>query len=148
MADESDTVEQPDADAATQPLELPAAAILAPGSNADGSQDGDPGDWQPPQTDEQGFAIDGHGLPINLRRRALTLADRNMDEDPTGYIDADGIDQARDQLAAYDEQYPSLSGMTKAALTDQADQENVQLEDGALVDDIRAAIIAARPARI
>jgi hypothetical protein len=146
MADETDAAaEQP---AETKPLELPAGSIVAPGSTGDGRQEGDPGDWSPPQTDEQGFAIDGHGLPINLRRRALVLADKDADEDPAGAVAPEAIDAARDQLADYDDNYPSLSGMTKTKLLDQAEAEGVQVEDGALVDDIRDAILAARPARI
>lgn len=147
MADETDTADELDTstpDASTQPM----APLLAPGSSEDGTQAGDPGDWKPPQTDEQGFAIDGHGYPINLRLRALRLADAGETEDPAGSVSPEVIQSAADQLADYDDAYPSLDGMTKAALEAEAEDKNVAVPDGATKDEIKAAIEAARPARI
>lgn len=148
MAEDTDkpSGDGPAPDASTQPAELP--TLLAPGSKADGSQEGDPGDWQPPQLDERGFAIDGDGLPLNILMRGKVLADRGMDEDPSGAVSPEGIAAAADQLAAYDEQYPKLDGLTVDKLRKQADAEGVALPEDALKDDIRSAIEAARPARI
>jgi hypothetical protein len=129
----------------TQPVP---SLLLAPGSNADGSQEGDPGDWQPPQVDEAGFAVDGDGLPINLRRRALVLADQGKDEDPGGHVSPDAIAQASETLADYDERFPKLSGMSKANMLALDEVERLAIPEDAKADDIRATIQAARPARI
>ena len=150
MADDSDAPQTesptpPAPDAQTQPL---AGNLIAPGSSPDGSQEGEPGDWSPPQTDDQGFAIDGHGLPINLLRRAMVLADQDADEDPAGAVSPEAIDQARERLAAYDEQYPPLQGMTRAAMEALDESQNLTFPDDAKVDDVRRIIGEARPPRI
>lgn len=144
MADETDTT----GTTAAADVSAPVAPLLAPGSFADGSQAGDPEDWQPPKTNEQGFAIDGNeGWPINLRLRALALADAGKDEDPDGHVSSDAIADAKDRAANYDADYPKLSNMTKAQLQKQADSEGVAVPEDALRDDIQAAIEAARPMR-
>jgi hypothetical protein len=132
----------------TQDKAAETAPLLAPGSFADGSQEGDPADWQPPQVNEQGFAVDGDGIPINLRLRSLHLADAGKAEDPGGQVSPEAITAAVDQLATYDAAYPSLSGMRKADLVKQAERESVQLRGDELADEIASAITAARPARI
>lgn len=150
MADDSNQADSADATveaAATQPAEIP-GNLLAPGSSADGSQAGEPDDWNPPQVNEQGFAVDGNGIPINLRLRSLHLADAGETEDPAGAVSPEAIAAASDQLAAYDKQYPSLDGMTKAKMLSLPEADDVEIPDDALVDDIRAALQAARPARI
>lgn len=150
MADDSDAPKTdsptppPAPDAATQPV----ANLVQPGSQLNGEQDGDPGDWQPPQTDAQGFAIDGHGLPINLHRRAMVLADQDADEDPAGAVAPEAIADARDRLAAYDDQYPPLQGMTRAAMEALDEAQSLTFPDDAKVNDVRDIIAAARPPRI
>jgi hypothetical protein len=63
MADETSQW-QPTAE--TQAAELPqpvAGNLIAPGSAPTAARKASPKDWQPPQVDEQGFAVDGHGFP-------------------------------------------------------------------------------------
>jgi hypothetical protein len=135
------------AEAAIQPTLQP-NVLLAPGSAADGSQEGEPADWQPPQVNNQGFAVDGNGAPINLRMRSIHFADLGEKEDPDNFVSPEAISQAADQLAAYDKAYPSLSSMKKADLVKQAEAEGVTYPEGATADEISSAITAARPARI
>lgn len=79
MADDSSAA-APEAIAATQ-AETQSVASFPPATIAMGDEN-PPEDWSPPQVNEQGFAIDGHGLPLNLRLRAAALAEAGRTRTP------------------------------------------------------------------
>lgn len=136
MADEQTSAEAPPA--ATQEAEAPAVAPRAD----------EEGDWTPPASDERGFALDGHGLPINLRLRAAALADKGADTDPTGAVSAEAISAERARLADYDSRFPPLSASSsKAALERAAEAEGVDISSAANNEERAALILRARPAR-
>ena len=159
MADETQTTDSPEADAGAGP---------APGADAGNAASGDLGTvrtatfadeegelpdhaapWSPAPTDERGIARDGDGLPINLRLRALELADRGEEEDPSGAVSADAIAEAGEALADYDKRYPLISGSTtKKELEAIAEDEGIDLSDASTNEERASAILSARPARI
>ena len=102
-------------------------------------------DWSPPPTRDDGVALDGHELPVNLRLRALELA-RSGKDDPTGRASPELIADAAERIKAYESEFPPLTGLTKDQLAERAAKEGVVVPDGATKDDISAAITAARPA--
>lgn len=106
-----------------------------------------------------GVELDGseHRLPTNLRLRAEELARRGEEKDPLGMIGPELIADAKERfaneakaeeerLAAYDKQYPPLTG-TKGDIEKIAAAEGVSYADGATKDEIIAAVEAARPPR-
>lgn len=105
-------------------------------------------DWSEPKVRENGVAVDGHGLPFNLRLRAEELAESGKDSDPANLVSAEHIADAKARLAAYDEQYPPLVGATKSDLEKIAEDEGVDLDGASNNDERVARIAAARPSRV
>lgn len=111
--------------------------------------EGAPEDWSPPRTDEQGVALDGHGLPLNLRLRAAALSDKGLEEDPVGSVDAETIKAEGARLAAFDKQFPQVSANSKVAdLEKVAKAEGVDISRAAKNEERVALIRAARPSRV
>lgn len=141
MADETGSADAPQTEtAATAPVPPP---IQAPET----TEADEPDDWSPPNYAEDGTALDGHGLPINLRLRRYTLADEGKKEDPTGQIPPEDIAAEVERLAAYDKEYPPLAKATKADLEKIAKDEEVDLSTAATNDERAALIQAGRPSR-
>lgn len=101
-------------------------------------------DWSPPREREDGTAVDGHGLPINHRLRALELA-RTGKEDPAGTVTADLIAAAGERIAAHEAHYPPLAGMKKPDLESTAEAEGVDISGAANNEERATLIAAARP---
>lgn len=106
-------------------------------------------DWSPPQTDARGFAIDGDGLPLNLRLRASVLADQGASEDPAGSVSTEAIEGARHRLAEYDRIHPPIpASAKKAELEAIASESGVDISAAANNEERAALILGARPPRI
>lgn len=106
-------------------------------------------DWSPPQTRDDGVAVDGDGLPINRRLRAIDLVDSGKAEDPGGVLSRDEIESTAKRLAAYDKQHPRVTGRTSLAeLTRLAEDAGVSLDGAASNAERVERILAARPPRI
>jgi hypothetical protein len=133
---------------ADEPADISTPSGFAAPTVAMGDE-GELDDWHPPRVDDQGFALDGHGLPVNLRLRAAALVDEGRDEDPEGHIDAERLEAERVRLAAYDKDYPSVSANSKTAdLEKVAKAEGVDLTAATNNAERVAAITAARPRRV
>jgi len=108
-----------------------------------------PDDWSPPQSDDNGFAIDGDGLPLNLRLRAAALAEAGKTEDPAGSVTPEAIASTGERLAAYDKAFPSVSPSSKTADLERiAKAEGIDISTAANNEERVAAIVAARPSRV
>lgn len=146
MADDSSAA-APEAIAATQ-AETQSVASFPPATIAMGDEN-PPEDWSPPQVNEQGFAIDGHGLPLNLRLRAAALAEAGKDEDPEGSVAPEHITAAADRLAAYDKAFPKATATTKIVdLEKMAKAQGLDISTAANNEERAAMINAARPSRV
>jgi hypothetical protein len=145
MADESVADVAPETEATAQ---TPPISGFAPPTVAMGDEN-PPEDWSPPQVNEQGFAVDGDGLPLNLRLRAAALADAGRDEDPSGSVSAETIKAEAERLAAYDKAFPTISSSSKTADLERiAKAEGVDISSAANNDERIAIIRAARPSRV
>ena len=158
MADETQTPDSPEApegeaaagaemNAATEGLDSIRTADFSADEDAELPDHADP--WSPPPTDERGVARDADGLPLNLRLRALELADGGKEEDPSGAVTPEAIAEAGEALAAYDERYPLISSAsTKKELEAIAEDENIDLSAATNNEERASAILRARPTRI
>lgn len=141
MADDTGTQES----GATETVE---PAVTSPVLPAMGDEEA-PDDWSPPQTLADGTAVDGHGLPINLRLRKGALADAGKKEDPAGSVSPEDIAAEVERLKAYDADYPRIAANMKVAdLEKIAKAEKVDLSSVENNEDRVALISASRPTRI
>lgn len=157
MADETQTSDAPegeappapgaDAAAGTDAGEALRSADFSAPEDAEAPDHADP--WSPPATDERGIARDADGIPINLRLRALHLADAGKEEDPAGSVTPEAIASAGEALADYDKRYPAITGSTaKAELEKMAKAERVDISAASTNEERASAILRARPPRI
>lgn len=133
----------------TDEIQASLAADTLAASQPIAPEDSEEPDWLPPQTLENGIAVDGNGIPINLRLRAAHLADAGQAEDPAGSVSPETIAAEAERLAAFDADYPPITGKTtKAELEAMAEAEKADISSASNNEERAAAILAARPARI
>jgi hypothetical protein len=103
-------------------------------------------DWSPPRMAPDGIALDGDGLPINRRLRALALADRGEETDPAGEVAPADIADARKRIQEHEERVPPIpKNATQEDLEARAKLEGVDISTATKNAERRRLILAARP---